>query len=91
MAVRFIHSVCHFNPELFFTQAFGILSPLNPLRRAALFLLVNPWFNLIIFFTILLNCLTMTQTEKGFQLTVVPNKEFVLDNTTFFIVTRFPK
>ncbi|XP_047500155.1 sodium channel protein para-like [Penaeus chinensis] len=48
------------------TDAMWILSPFNPVRRTAIFILIHPLFNLFIICTILANCVLMIvpATEK---------------------------
>ncbi|XP_053401964.1 sodium channel protein type 4 subunit alpha B-like isoform X1 [Mercenaria mercenaria] len=42
------------------TDGFFLLSPFNLLRRIALYILVHPWFSILVMLTILANCVFMT-------------------------------
>ncbi|XP_060573372.1 sodium channel protein type 4 subunit alpha B-like isoform X4 [Ruditapes philippinarum] len=44
------------------TDGFFLLSPFNPLRRFALYILVHPLFSLLVILTIIVNCIFMTFT-----------------------------
>lgn len=41
-------------------EALYLLGPFHPIRRVALYILVNPIFNLLVILTILINCILMT-------------------------------
>lgn len=45
------------------TNAVYLLSPFNPLRRGALYVLVHPLFSALIIITIIINCAFMAMTE----------------------------
>nr|AAQ84279.2 voltage-gated sodium channel protein [Mesobuthus martensii] len=45
------------------TNAMWILDPFNPIRRAAISILVHPAFSFLVIVTILVNCVLMTQTN----------------------------
>ncbi|XP_046575619.1 sodium channel protein type 4 subunit alpha B-like isoform X2 [Haliotis rubra] len=45
------------------TNALFILSPFNPIRRVALYILVHPLFSVVVMLTIIVNCVFMTMTE----------------------------
>lgn len=42
------------------TNALFILSPFNPIRRVAIYMLVHPLFSFLVIVTILINCILMT-------------------------------
>lgn len=42
------------------SKALFLLDPFNPIRRVAIYMLVHPWFNFLVIFTILTNCVLMT-------------------------------
>ncbi|XP_019621227.1 PREDICTED: sodium channel protein type 2 subunit alpha-like isoform X2 [Branchiostoma belcheri] len=44
------------------TNGLWILSPFNPIRGLALYILVHPWFSLLVMLAILANCVFMTMT-----------------------------
>ncbi|XP_071080138.1 sodium channel protein para-like isoform X7 [Haliotis cracherodii] len=45
------------------TNALFVLSPFNPIRRVALYILVHPLFSVVVMLTIIVNCVFMTMTE----------------------------
>ncbi|XP_062604338.1 sodium channel protein type 4 subunit alpha B-like isoform X1 [Saccostrea cucullata] len=48
------------------TNALYLLSPFNPIRRGALYVLVHPLFSALIIITIIVNCAFMAMTEQPF-------------------------
>ncbi|XP_067145292.1 sodium channel protein para-like isoform X2 [Centruroides vittatus] len=49
------------------TKAMWILGPFNPIRRAAIGVLVHPAFSFLVIVTILVNCVLMTQTDVAYE------------------------
>ena len=47
------------------TNAMWILSPFNPIRRVAIFVLVHPLFSFFIILTILTNCVLMVMPPNA--------------------------
>ncbi|BFZ11652.1 hypothetical protein BsWGS_14691 [Bradybaena similaris] len=45
------------------TNAIFLLTPFNPIRRMSIYILVHPFFNLIVMVTILANCIVMATTS----------------------------
>ncbi len=46
------------------TKAMFLLTPFNPLRRGAIFILTHPAFSLFIMFVIIVNCVFMAINEE---------------------------
>lgn len=46
------------------TNALWLLSPFNPIRRVAIYLLVHPVFSFVVIVTILVNCILMTMPSN---------------------------
>ncbi|XP_053203618.1 sodium channel protein para-like isoform X3 [Panonychus citri] len=53
------------------TKALFILSPFNPIRRVAIFMLVHPWFSFLVIVTILVNCILMTMQSSEIERTEI--------------------
>ncbi|XP_074595082.1 sodium voltage-gated channel paralytic isoform X1 [Brevipalpus obovatus] len=53
------------------TKALFLLSPFNPIRRVSIFMLVHPWFSLLVITTILANCLMMTMQNENTEKTEI--------------------
>jgi voltage-gated sodium channel type II alpha len=48
------------------TDAMWLLSPFNPIRRVAIYVLVHPLFSFFIILTILTNCILMIMPPNAF-------------------------